>query len=166
MTDPIDNVVISICEFHAGEVPNVIPETAVLRGTARFLREETRAQVEAQLGALCENVGKVFGASAELIYKRLYPCTVNEEGCTAFAARVAAALVSEKQVDADTPPVMGGEDFSIMLRARPGAFIFLGNGDTAGLHHPRYDFNDHAIPHGCAYWMKVAEAAMPRLSTD
>ena len=161
ISDPVDNVVVSVCEFHAGEACNVIPESAVLRGTARFLREDTRDMVEARLGEMCETVGKAFGARAELKYKRLYPCTVNDPAQTAFAARVAAEVAGPERVDSDTPPVMGGEDFSFMLRARPGAFIFLGNGDTEGVHHPRYDFNDDAIPAGCAYWMKLAETAMP-----
>ena len=161
ISDPVDNVVVSICEFHAGEAYNVIPETAVLRGTARFLREETRDMVEARLGEMCESVGKVFGARAELKYKRLYPCTVNDSSAVAFAAKVAAEVAGPDKVDSDTAPMMGGEDFSFMLRARPGAFIFLGNGDTCGVHHPRYDFNDDAIPTGCAYWMNLAEAAMP-----
>ena len=159
--DPIDNVVVSVCEFHAGEAPNVIPETAVLRGTARFLREDTRDRVESRLGEMCEAVGKTFGARAALKYRRLYPCTVNDDAAAAFAAGVAARVAGPDNVDSDAPPIMGGEDFSFMLRARPGAFIFLGNGDTFGVHHPRYDFNDDAIPFGCAYWAHLAEAAMP-----
>ena len=161
VSDPIDNVVVSICEFHAGEAHNVIPETAVLRGTARFLREDTRDAIEARLGEMCETVGKVFGARAALKYKRLYPCTVNDDAAAAFAAGVAAQVAGPENVDSDAPPIMGGEDFSFMLRARPGAFIFLGNGDTFGVHHPRYDFNDDAIPLGCAYWANLAETAMP-----
>lgn len=161
IADPVDNVVVSVCQFHAGEANNVIPETAVLRGTARFLREETRDMVEARLGEMCETVGKAFGARAKLRYQRLYPCTVNDAAETAFAAGVAGEVAGADNVDSDAPPIMGGEDFSFMLRARPGAFIFLGNGETAGVHHPRYDFNDEAIPSGCAYWVRLAETAMP-----
>lgn len=161
ISDPIDNVVISICEFHAGEASNVIPETALLRGTARFLQEETRDAIEAKLGEMCESIGKSFGVRAVLKYKRLYPCTVNDEVASAFATQVAASVSGVDKVTSDTPPVMGAEDFSFMLNARPGAFIFVGNGDSEGLHHPRYDFNDCAIPTGCAYWLQLAEMAMP-----
>lgn len=161
ITDPVDSIVISVCEFHAGTALNVIPETAMLRGTARFLKEETRDMAEARLGEICETVGKAFNTRAALKYQRLYPCTVNDPAQTAFAAQVAAAVSGEDKVQSDAPPVMGGEDFSFMLNARPGAFVFLGNGDTEGLHHPRYDFNDDAIPFGCAYWTRLAEMAMP-----
>jgi len=161
VSDPVDSVVISICEFHAGEAPNVIPETALLRGTARFLREETRDTIERRLGEVCETVGKTFGVRIVLKYKRLYPCTVNDDAATAFSAQVAGLVGGADKVETNIPPVMGAEDFSFMLNARPGSFIFLGNGDTEGLHHPRYDFNDDAIPSGCAYWVRLAETAMP-----
>ena len=86
----------------------------------------------------------------------------NHEQQTAFAASVAAQVSGDERVDANTPPVMGGEDFSFMLEARPGAFIFIGNGDTAGLHHPAYDFNDAAIPAGISFWARLVETALPK----
>jgi metal-dependent amidase/aminoacylase/carboxypeptidase family protein len=86
--------------------------------------------------------------------------TKNHELQTEFAASVAGAVVGTERVDSNTPPLMGGEDFSFMLEARPGAFIFIGNGDTANLHHPGYDFNDEVIPHGVSYWVKLAETAL------
>ena len=101
------------------------------------------------------------GARATLTYKRDYPMTVNHERETAFAASVAAEVAGQGAVDTDTPPLMGGEDFSFMLEARPGAFIFIGNGDTAGLHHPAYDFNDEAISVGASYWARLVETALP-----
>ena len=159
--DPLDSVILSICEFHAGETYNVIPETAHLRGTARFLSEATRDAVEGQLGQLCEQTGKAFGANITLNYRRLYPCTVNDPEQAAFAAEVAVSLVGKERVNPNTTPMMGGEDFSFMLQARPGAFLFLGNGDTADLHSPHYDFNDAALPYGCAYWLRLIEMGMP-----
>jgi hippurate hydrolase len=94
-------------------------------------------------------------------YRRGYPVTVNSERETAFAAGVAAGVAGAGMVEDAAPPVMGAEDFSFMLNARPGAFIFMGNGDTAKLHHPLYDFNDEAIPVGCSYWVRLVETAMP-----
>ncbi len=99
--------------------------------------------------------------SAKLTYQRDYPVTRNHERQTAFAASVAGEVVGRERVDDDVAPVMGAEDFSFMLEARPGAFIFVGNGDSAGLHHPAYDFNDEAIPFGTSYWVKLVETALP-----
>ena len=159
--DPLDSVILSVCQFHAGETDNVIPETARLSGTARFLSETARDAVEERLGRLCEQTGQAFGAKITFNYRRLYPCTVNDPEQTAFAAKAAASLVGEEQVNANASPSMGGEDFSFMLQARPGAFLFLGNGDTADLHSPNYDFNDAALPYGCAYWLRLIEMGMP-----
>ena len=103
----------------------------------------------------------MFGATAVATYKRDYPVTTNHARQTAFAASVAAQISGSEKVNADMAPVMGGEDFSFMLERRPGAFIFMGNGPTAGLHHPAYDFNDEAIPVGVSYWARLVETAMP-----
>ena len=104
---------------------------------------------------------QLYGASAKLTYKRDYPVTSNHERQAAFAASVAGQVVGPERVDDHVAPVMGAEDFSFMLLARPGAFIFVGNGDSAGLHHPAYDFNDEAIPIGTSYWVKLVESALP-----
>ena len=90
----------------------------------------------------------MYGASAKITYTNGYPVVVNHERQTAFAADVAREIAGKDKVDVDVPPVMGAEDFAFMLNERPGAFIFVGNGDTAGLHHPAYDFNDETIPVG------------------
>ena len=112
--------------------------------------------------AVCENIGALRSKPrSSSTYARNYPVTVNHPEETAFAASVARQVVGAGNVDENTPPVMGGEDFSFMLEARPGAFIFVGQGDTAGLHHPEYDFNDEIIPIGCSYWARLAETAMP-----
>lgn len=159
--DPIKSGLISICQFHAGSADNVIPRTAVLRGTARSHLPEVRDTLENRLREVVEHTAAAFGATAKLTYRRDYPVTVNHERQTEFAASVAGAVVGANRVDANTPPLMGGEDFSFMLQARPGAFIFIGNGDSAGLHNPAYDFNDEAIPVGASFWAKLVETALP-----
>jgi amidohydrolase len=159
--DPIDSAVVSICVFQAGDTSNVIPQTAHLRGTARSLTPAVRDRLEQRLHEVVEGTARLYGASAKLTYHRDYPVTRNHERQTAFAVSVAAQIAGPERVDAAAAPVMGGEDFSFMLEARPGAFIFVGNGDSAGLHHPAYDFNDEAIPTGVAYWAKLVETAMP-----
>jgi len=160
--DPIKSGLISICQFHAGSADNVIPQTATLRGTARSLSPEVRDTLENRLREIVEGTAKAYGAKATLTYSRHYPVTSNHERQTEFAAAIAADVAGRDGVDPNTPPLMGGEDFSFMLQARPGAFIFIGNGDTAGLHHPAYDFNDDAIPAGVSYWARLVETAMPK----
>ena len=159
--DPIDSAVVSICVFQAGDTGNVIPQTAHLRGTARSLTPAVRDRLEQRLHEIVEGTARLYGASAKLTYHRDYPVTRNHERQTAFAVSVAAQVAGRERVDAAAAPVMGGEDFSFMLEARPGAFIFVGNGDSAGLHHPAYDFNDETIPIGVAYWARLVETAMP-----
>jgi hippurate hydrolase len=159
--DPIESAVVSICVFQAGDTGNVIPQTAHLRGTARSLTPAVRDRLEQRLHEVVEGTARLYGASAKLTYNRDYPVTRNHERQTAFAVSVAAEVAGRDRVDAATSPVMGGEDFSFMLEARPGAFIFVGNGDTAGLHHPAYDFNDETIPTGVTYWARLVEMAMP-----
>ena len=151
---------VSICQFNAGSTDNVIPQTARLSGTARSLTPEVQDLVEARLREVVEGTAKIYGAKVKLLYKRNYPVTKNHAQQTAFAAAVASQVVGSERVNAAVPPVMVAEDFSFMLNARPGAFIFVGNGDSAGLHHPSYNFNDEAIPIGTSYWVKLAETAM------
>jgi hippurate hydrolase len=158
--DPLHAAVISICVFQAGTTDNVIPQTAHLRGTARSLTPDVRDLLEKRLHEVVEGTAKLYGATAKLTYKRDYPVTRNHERQAAFAASVAADVVGGERVDDQVAPVMGAEDFSFMLEARPGAFIFVGNGDSAGLHHPAYDFNDEVIPIGTSYWVKLVETAL------
>jgi len=159
--DPVKSGLISICQFHGGTADNIIPQTVTLRGTARSLSPEVQDVLENRLRAVVEGTALAHGAKATLTYRRDYPITVNHPAQTEFAAAVAAEVAGRDRVDADTPPLMGGEDFSFMLQERPGAFIFTGNGDSAGLHHPAYDFNDDAIPVGASYWVRLVETAMP-----
>jgi hippurate hydrolase len=158
--DPLESGVISITQFHAGTADNIIPQTAQLRGTARSLSPEVRDLLERRLHEVVDGTARLYGAKAKLTYKRDYPVTRNHAKQTTFAAEVAAQVVGKERVDTDVPPVMGAEDFSYMLEARPGAFIFVGNGDSAGLHHPAYNFNDEVIPVGTSYWVKLVETAL------
>jgi len=159
--DPLEAAVISICVFQAGSTDNVIPQTALLRGTARSLTPKVRDQLETRLHDVVIGTARLYGASARLTYRRDYPITRNHERQAAFAASVAKEVAGGERVNDQVAPVMGAEDFSFMLEARPGAFIFVGNGTSAGLHHPAYDFNDEAIPFGTSYWVKLVETAMP-----
>jgi amidohydrolase len=154
--DPLESAVLSICEFHAGNARNVIPQSAILRGTVRTLTKETAELVEKRVREIVAGVAQMTEAKIELVYEHGYPVTVNHPLQTDFAIQVAKEISGDKNVY-ETPPMMGAEDFSYMLEARPGAFIFCGNGDTAGLHHPAYNFNDDAIPFGTSYWVKLVE---------
>ena len=158
--DPLEAAVVSMCVFQAGTTDNVIPQTALLRGTARSLTPQLRDLVERRLHEVVEGTAKLYGATAKLTYKRDYPVTRNHAQQAGFAASVAATIVGKERVNDHVAPVMGAEDFSFMLEARPGAFIFVGNGDSSGLHHPAYDFNDEVIPVGTSYWVKLVETAL------
>jgi amidohydrolase len=159
-TDPLDAAVVSITLFQAGSTDNVIPQNALLRGTARSLSAEVRDTLERRLFEIVEGTARVYGATAKLTYQRDYPVTINHELQTAFAAAVATDVAGPDRVETDTRPMMGAEDFSFMLNERPGSYIFVGNGSSAGLHHPAYDFNDEAIPAGTSYWVRLVERAL------
>jgi hippurate hydrolase len=159
--DPQDAAVVSITQFHAGTADNIIPQTARLSGTARSLSNAARDLLERRVREIAEGTARAYGATAKVNYVRDYPVTVNHEQQTAFAAAVASDIAGADRVNTNTLPTMGAEDFSFMLEARPGAYIFLGNGATASLHHPAYDFNDAAIPFGTSYFIRLVETAMP-----
>ncbi len=158
--DPVDSVVVSVTKFHGGEAYNVIADTAQLAGTVRTLRKDVAAAAEARIRAIAAGLAVAHGAAIDVDYDANYPVTFNHAEETVFAGDVAAAVAGEPNVHRAVQPVMGGEDFSYMLEARPGAFVFIGNGDTANLHHARYDFNDEVIPHGVSYWVRLAETAL------
>ena len=158
--DPQKQVVVSVCSFRTeSDAYNVIPQTVHLKATVRTMDPKVQDYVEARVKAICEGTAATFGASAAVDYRRGYPVTVNAEDNTVYAADVAEAVSGK--VDRDTPPLMGAEDFSFMLNERPGAYIFLGNGDTAMVHHPAYNFDDNAIPFGSSWYAGMAEARMP-----
>ncbi|MBN8969915.1 MAG: amidohydrolase [Rhizobiales bacterium] len=158
--DPLEAVVVSMCQFRAGDARNVIPQTAEILGTARTLTAEMRDLVEQRVREIVAGVALQTGARITLNYERSYPVLVNHAGQVDVAVRVAAEVAGADNVSSDIPPVMGAEDFAYMLEARPGAFIFIGNGDSAGLHHPAYDFNDEAIVYGVSYWARLVETQL------
>ena len=160
--DPIDSVVVSVTKFHAGDAFNIIPEKAELAGTVRTLRTEVNSLAEERMRSICAGIAAAHGATVDVDYDSNYPVTYNDHDEADFAGTVATAIAGEANVKLGMAPVMGGEDFSYMLQARPGAFIFIGNGDTANLHNPAYDFNDEVIPHGISYWVKLAEETLAR----
>ncbi|UNK38519.1 M20 family metallopeptidase [Shinella sp. H4-D48] len=160
VADPIDSLVVSVTKFNAGFAHNVIPETAQLAGTVRTLSPDMREGAEARIRQICAGLAAAHGAEIVVTYHRNYPVTVNHAQETGHAVAVAREIAGDASVEPAIAPMMGGEDFSYMLLSRPGAFIFVGNGDTAGLHHPAYDFNDDAIPHGVTYWVKLAESRL------
>lgn len=157
---PATAAVVSITQFHAGDAWAVIPEEATLRGTARSFDEVTSGLIERTLNDLCAGIARAHGAQAKVVYKRGYPPTINSETETAMCRSVAEALVGTDNVRRDLPPSMGAEDFAFMLKEKPGAYIWLGNGPTEGsclLHNPHYDFNDDALRYGVAYWVSLVE---------
>ena len=160
-TDPLQSAVISICQFNAGNADNVIPQNAHLRGTMRTFSQDVRAKLQDEMQTLVESMAHAFGASATLTLTDGYPVVVNHETQTRFAARVAQRISGNAPVDVDVTPMMGAEDFAFYLQERPGAFIFAGNGESAPLHHPQYDFNDALLPTGIAYWVTLVETALP-----
>lgn len=158
--DPLQSAVLSVTMIEAGEADNVISQTAKITGTVRTLDGHVQDFIEARLGEIVPQFAQSFGASAVIRYARGYPVTVNSPDEADFAADVATEVVGAERVDRNTPPSMGGEDFSFMLNERPGAYIFLGNGDSSELHTDTYDFNDEAIPVGTSYWVRLAETAL------
>ena len=160
--DPIDSIVVSVTKFHAGDAYNVIPQSAEFAGTIRTLRNEVGETSRARIRAICEGIAAAHGASVDVRIDVNYPVTHNDPAETEFVSEVAREVAGGPNVHTGVSPVMGGEDFSYMLEARPGAFIFAGNGDTANLHNPAYDFNDELIPHGISYWVRLAETALGR----
>ncbi len=158
--DPLKSGVVSCCVIETDSTAhNVIPQVVKITGTARSLDPEVRELQVAAMRRIAENTAAAFGATAVLDYHYGYPVTVNHPAPTHHATQVARSISGN--VDTDVPPLMGGEDFSFMLNARPGAYIFLGNGDTANLHHPQYTFTDEAIPFGASWLAGMAEARMP-----
>ena len=155
--NPLRSVVVSVTKFNAGFAHNVIPNDATFAGTIRTLDDEVRDQAEARLREVVTGICAAHGAEADINFHRNYPVTFNHADETEHAVAIATDIAGEANVDPEIDPMMGGEDFSYMLNARPGAFIFIGNGDTAGLHNPAYDFNDEAIAHGISYWVRLAE---------
>lgn len=157
--DPVDQVVVSVTSFEtSSNAFNVIPQEVHLKGTVRTMSAAMRDLAEQRIKDICNGVAATFGGSADVTYDRGYPVMVNHDEQTAFAADVARKVSGACD---DAPLVMGGEDFAFMLEERPGAYILVGNGDTAPVHHPDYNFSDEAIPAGCSWWAEIVEQRMP-----
>lgn len=157
--DPVEQVVVSITSFQtSSDAYNVIPQKVLLKGTVRTMSTEMRDTAENRMTKLVQMIAEGFGATGKLNYMRNYPVTVNHEAQTHFAADVARSVAGDC---GEAELVMGGEDFAFMLEERPGAYIIMGNGPSARLHHPEYDFNDEAIPAGCSWWAGIVEQRMP-----
>ncbi|MBV9788838.1 MAG: amidohydrolase [Chloroflexi bacterium] len=158
--DPLDPAVLSVTQFHGGEASNVIPATVRLHGTARSYTSSAQEALEAGLRRLADGTAASYGVEIDVQYRRGYPATINTPREAAFARDVLADLVGQQQVLTQLKPLMTAEDFSFMLQARPGAYLWIGNGDTAGLHTPRYNFNDAILTLGAACWVGLAESAL------
>ena len=157
--DPVDQVVVSVTSIESSSNAfNVIAQQTHLKGTVRTMSKDMRALAESRLTSIATHVSETFDAVAEIKYYHGYPCMVNHDPQTEFAASVA---VQVSGVCHDAPLIMGGEDFAYMLEERPGAYILVGNGDSASVHHPAYNFNDEAIPAGCSWWAGIVEQRMP-----
>jgi amidohydrolase len=158
--DPMAQVVVSVCTVQTDSTAhNVIPQVVKMRGTVRTMDRSVQDYVQRRVTEITQGTAAALGAVAEIDYRRGYPVTMNAPENTVYAADVAQAVSG--QVDRNTAPLMGAEDFSFLLNERPGAYIFLGNGDTAMVHHPAYDFDDSAIPYGSSWYAGMAEARMP-----
>ena len=161
--DPMREALLSVTMVEAGTAFNIIPRAVKLTGTVRTLDESVRKFMEDRIRQVTDGICTTFGARSSVYYRYGYPVTVNAPGPTEFAAGVARAVSGATSVEADG--TMGGEDFAYMLQARPGAYIFLGNGNSTELHSDTYDFNDDIIPVGVSYWVKIVETAMPAAGT-
>jgi hippurate hydrolase len=157
--DPMAQLVLSVTSFETSSTAfNVIPQRVHIKGTVRTMDKAVQDMAEDRMREICENTAKAYGATAELDYRRDYPVMVNSEEQTEFAASVASKVAGDC---AEVPAVMGSEDFSYMLEERPGAYIFVGNGDSATVHHPEYNFNDDTMLAGCSWWAGIVEDRMP-----
>ena len=162
-THPVDSLVVSVTQIHAGDAYNVIPPSVVLRGTVRTYSEEVMKVAEERMRAIIEGIPAANGGSGELDFRYGYPATVNSEAETVVAADVAAGLMGAENVIDDLQPSMGGEDFAYMLQKKPGAYVWIGNGPAGpgeGLHNPGYDFNDEVLTWGASYWTQLVETVL------
>jgi hippurate hydrolase len=157
--DPTQNIVVSITSFEtSSKAFNVIPQAVTLMGTVRTMDAGVRDLAEKRISEICEGVAATFGGRVTVDYVRNYPVMRNHEVETGYAIEAAKAVSGDCD---EAPLVMGGEDFAFMLEERPGAYILVGNGDTAMVHHPKYNFNDEVIPAGCSWFAEIVERRLP-----
>ncbi len=165
-TNPLDSAVVSVTQIHAGDTWNVLPENAIIRGTARSFKPEVHDMLEREIETIARGICTAFGATLDFRYERRYPALVNSEQESLLAAAVAAKVVGKENVNANAAPKMGSEDFAYMLQESPGCYIWLGNGAEGELggcaiHNPYYDFNDEIAVLGASYWSELVETALP-----
>jgi amidohydrolase len=163
--DPMQQVVVTVGFMRGGSAHNVIPDSVVIGGTVRTFSRDVQDLVERRMREIAQGVATTNGGEAEVVYSRGYPPTVNDPAQALFAAEAAAEICGKDSVKADVQPIMGAEDFSYMLNARPGAMLWLGNGDTPYVHTTKYDFNDEAIPYGVSFFSRLAERFLEKEET-
>ena len=156
---PLDDLVVSVTQFHSGSADNIIPDEAYICGTVRTFDKDVQNMVQERMSAIIAGQAAAFGVEADLQYQRSYPATVNHEREALFAAEVARGI--SEDVSDSAGREMGAEDFSYMLESRPGAYLFIGQGESAGLHHPAYNFNDEVSPIGASFFARLVEKAAP-----
>ena len=160
-TSALDRLVVSVTQVHGGSAMNIIPNEAYLAGTVRSFSPAVRDMAEKRIGEIVEAQAKVYGVTGRLDYQRNYPATVNHAAQVDKAAEIAREVTGAENVLTNLPPEMGAEDFSFMLEARPGAFLFLGQGVGPSVHHPKFDFNDEAAPIGASFFARLIERHHP-----
>ena len=164
-TDPLQSAVVSVTQIHGGETTNVIPEEVTLAGTTRSFDQAVQEDIESAMKRIADGVCSAMRLECDFRYERRNPATVNSDAETEIAAAAAAQVVGAENVDADTSPIMGGEDFAWMLREKPGCYVLIGNGtDSQGgcmLHNPNFDFNDQILPIGASYWVELVRTILP-----
>ncbi|MGY3287123.1 amidohydrolase [Bradyrhizobium sp. LM3.6] len=158
--NPLDSLVISVTKLNAANAYNIIADQVEMAGTVRTHVPDLREFAERQIMTAAQGIARGFGADIEFKYRRSVPVTFNHIQETNLAISAARSLVGPASVDDKISPGMAAEDFAYMLEARPGSMIFLGNGATAGVHHPAYDFNDEALPYGIGYWVNLVETVL------
>ncbi|MBK0400091.1 amidohydrolase [Limibaculum sp. M0105] len=162
VVDPLEPAVVSITQFHAGSTHNVIPESALLMGTTRTFSDKVQAVIQAEMDRICAEIGRSFAVEIEIDRGPTpYPATVNDRAVTDFTEAALRDIFGDARVVRGHPPTMGSEDFAFLSREVPGCFVLIGNGDSAPLHHPAYDFSDEAAPAGVAFWSGLVERALP-----
>ena len=159
--DPMQQLVVSLTQIHGGTAHNVIPGTCHINGTVRTFSKDVQAMAVRRIEEIMNGQAASYGVTARLEYKYGYPPTINAPQEAAFAAEVAREIAGDTGVDENVAPVMGAEDFAYMLEARPGAYVFLGQGDSPMCHHPLYNFNDEIAPIGASFLARLVERAQP-----
>ncbi len=157
----LDDLVVSVTQIHTGTVNNVVPDTAFINGTVRTFDPNVQKMVMERMEQIVKGQAQSYGVDARLEYEVNYPATINDADKVGFAAEVAKDISGAERVVTTIDAMMGAEDFSFMLQERPGAYLFLGQGDGAGLHHPKYNFNDEIAPIGASFFARIVEKAQP-----